>query len=154
MLSANQSVGRYILPLNKGHHYHRHNKTVRGAKFAIGLKNENELIGVAIVGRPLARLLDNGKTAEILRVCVKPGFHNANSILYGRARKICEMMGYTKVITYTLQKETGISLRAVGAVPTLIKPHTWQKRLRNRPFQKIYAQPKIRWTLLEVAENR
>lgn len=151
-----------IVPLNLKEanrfvtNFHRHNKKVRGAKFSIGLKikNVNELIGVAIAGRPLARLLDNGKTIEILRVCVKNGFKNANSILYGRMRKICYMMGYEKIITYTLQTENGASLKAIGAKPTLIKPHTWKRPQRDRPFQKIYALPKIRWEIPLKGESK
>jgi len=138
-------------------HFHRHNKTVAGAKFAIGLKlkDTNELIGVAVAGRPLARALDDTKTVEILRVCVKDGFKNANSMLYGRIRRICQMMGYQKVITYTLQSESGVSLRAVGAIPTLIPKHTWNRPQRKRPFRPIYAEPKIRWdlTVKETLKN-
>ena len=127
--------------------FHRHNKKVPGGKFAIGLQVSNELVGVAIAGRPLARLLDNGKTIEVLRVCVKEGFKNANSMLYGRMRKICKLFGYERIITYTLQRESGSSLKAVGASPTPIKRHTWKKSYPNRPFKPIYAEPKIRWEL-------
>jgi hypothetical protein len=61
-------------------------------------------------------------------------------------------MGYEKIITYTLQSESGTSLKAIGAKPTAIKAHTWKKRYRNRPFREIYREPKIRWEipLLEV----
>jgi len=61
--------------------YHRHNLPVLGCKFAIGLEDNGSLVGVAIAGRPLARLLDNGSTLEVLRVCTD-GTRNANSILY------------------------------------------------------------------------
>lgn len=128
--------------------FHRHNKKVRGFKFAIGLMKGKELIGVAIAGRPVARMLDDGKTIEILRVCVKEGHKNANSKLYGRMRKICEVMGYKKVITYTLKKESGSSLRAVGAVPVHeVKPQSWDRPNRVRAEQKVYQQPKTRWEL-------
>ena len=49
--------------------FHRHSKPTQGGKFAIGATTEN-LVGVAIVGRPISRRLDNTFTAEVLRVCV------------------------------------------------------------------------------------
>lgn len=50
--------------------FHRHNKPPQGGKYAIGATTDEGLVGVAIVGRPLARKLDDGLTAEITRVCV------------------------------------------------------------------------------------
>lgn len=50
--------------------FHRHNKPVQGAKFAIGASDGEKLIGVAIVGRPVSRHLDDGETAEVTRCCV------------------------------------------------------------------------------------
>jgi len=126
--------------------FHRHNKKVQGGKFAIGLMEGNELIGVAIAGRPVARMLDDGETIEILRVCVKEGHKNANSQLYGRMIRICKLMGYKRVITYTLKKESGASLKAVGFKPiTEVKPQTWNRPSRKRRFQKVYLESKIRW---------
>lgn len=65
--------------------HHRHNIAPRGHKFSIGLEKDGILIGVCIVGRPIARCSDDGKTAEVLRVCVLEGNPNANSKLYGAA---------------------------------------------------------------------
>lgn len=128
--------------------FHRHNKKVTGAKFAIGLTEDCELIGVAIAGRPVARLLDNGKTIEILRVCVKEGYKNANSKLYGRVKRICQLMGYEKIITYTLQKESNASLKAIRAKPVSeVKPGDWDRLNRRRKGQEIYSEEKIRWEL-------
>ena len=59
--------------------YHRHNKPTTGAKFAIGCSDGEGLIGVALVGRPIARMLCvDGFTAEIYRTCVIDGHRNAN----------------------------------------------------------------------------
>lgn len=95
--------------------HHRHNKKVVTHRFSIGLEEESELIGVAIASNPVARLLNDGKTLEIRRVFVKEGFANACSKLLARMRRIGQLMGYEKIITYTLQKECGSSLKAVGA---------------------------------------
>lgn len=128
--------------------FHRHNKKVTGAKFAIGLTEDCELVGVAIAGRPVARLLDNGKTIEILRVCVKEGYKNANSKLYGRTKRICQLMGYEKIITYTLQTESQASLKAICANPVSeVKPRDWDRLNRHRKGQEIYSEEKIRWEL-------
>jgi hypothetical protein len=79
---------------------------VTGRKFALGAAVDGKLVGVAIAGRPVARKLDDGKTLEILRVCtnVTP---NACSFLYGRVKRIAHLKGYEKVITYTLEEESG-----------------------------------------------
>ena len=126
---------------------HRHNKPVTGHKFSIGLFDDDKLIGVAICGRPVARMADDGLTLEILRVCTD-GTRNANSMLYGRVKKIAQVMGYKKVLTYTLAEESGASLRAVGAQKDgLVKPQEWSRKKRERNSQDVYKKEKIRWIL-------
>lgn len=94
---------------------HRHHKPVPGHKFSIGVHDGEQLRGVAIIGRPVARMLDNGMTLEVNRVCTD-GCPNACSALYGAARRIAKEMGYARLITYTLPEEGGVSLRASGWV--------------------------------------
>ena len=128
---------------------HRHNKPVTGHKFSIGLFDDDKLIGVAICGRPVARMADDGLTLEILRVCTD-GTRNANSMLYGRVKKIAQVMGYKKLLTYTLTEESGSSLRAVGAQKDgIVKPRdcSREKRKRERNSQDVYKKEKIRWIL-------
>jgi hypothetical protein len=106
--------------------FHRHNKPVVGHKFCLGVAQfvvrdrvpagecgADELRGVAIVGRPVAPRLDDGRTAEITRVCTD-GTRNAASMLYGACRKAARAMGYDRIFTYTLPEEGGASLRAAG----------------------------------------
>jgi len=50
--------------------FHRHNKPTQGGRFAIGAIYGDELIGVAIVGRPVSAQLQDGLTAEVTRWCV------------------------------------------------------------------------------------
>lgn len=69
--------------------------------------------GVAIVGRPVARSLDNGWTLEVNRLCTD-GKRNACSMLYGAAWRTAKALGYRRLITYTLPEEGGASLRATG----------------------------------------
>lgn len=92
--------------------HHRHHNGVVGCKFAIGVEDgSGYLHGVAICGRPVSRILDDGKTLEIYRVCTD-GWYNACSSLYGACCRIAKNMGYKKIITYTLKSEKGSSLKA------------------------------------------
>jgi hypothetical protein len=127
--------------------YHRHNLPTVGGKFAVGVEEEGKLVGVAVAGRPVCRRLDDGKTLEVLRVCTD-GTPNACSFLYARTAKIARLMGYEKIITYTLISEGGSSLRAVGAKPTgPLLSHEWANPSRSRKSQSVYHEPKYRWEL-------
>lgn len=94
---------------------HRHHPAPRGMKFAIGCVRETDwyLVGVATAGRPVSRVLDNGVTLEVNRTCTD-GTANANSMLYGAARRIGVAMGYERIFTYTEDGESGATMRAVG----------------------------------------
>lgn len=93
---------------------HRHHRKTQGHKFSEGCFDENDVLhGVAIVGRPVSRFLDDGCTLEVTRLCTD-GTFNACSILYSRCAKIAKEMGYTKIITYILEEEQGTSLKASG----------------------------------------
>ena len=91
--------------------HHRHHKAVRGCKFCIALQSKNQIVGVAICGRPVSRHYDDGLTLEINRLCTN-GHKNACSRLYGACVRIAKQMGYKKVITYILESENGASLKA------------------------------------------
>lgn len=79
----------------------------------VGVACGGELVGVAIVGRPVARALQDGKTAEVSRVCTS-GEPNACSKLLSACRRVAVALGYSRLITYTLVSELGTSLRAAG----------------------------------------
>jgi hypothetical protein len=106
------------LPLDEANafvrQHHRHHNPVPGHKFSLGVADEDNVIrGVAIVGRPVARMLDNGLTLEVNRVATD-GCPNACSALYGAARRACFALGYQRLVTYTLATEPGSSLRGAG----------------------------------------
>jgi hypothetical protein len=127
--------------------YHRHSLPTVGGKFAVGAAVDGKLVGVAIAGRPICRRHDDGKTLEILRVATD-GTANACSFLYARTAKIARLMGYSRIITYTLEAEGGASLRAVGAKPTgPLESHEWSNPNRHRKSQQVYHQRKYRWDL-------
>lgn len=93
--------------------HHRHHAPVPGAKFCIAVSEGETVHGVAIVGRPVARLSDNGLTLEVNRCCTD-GTRNACSMLYGAAWRAAKALGYQRLITYTLPEEGGASLRGAG----------------------------------------
>ncbi len=94
--------------------YHRHHKPVTGHKFSIAVSDDfGTLHGVAIVGRPVSRMLDNSWTLEVNRCCTD-GVRNGCSMLYRAAWRAAKAMGYTRLITYTLPEEGGGSLKGAG----------------------------------------
>lgn len=95
---------------------HRHADPVEGCVFLTSIAGPDEqLHGVAIVGRPLARLLQDGRSCEILR-CATDGTHNACSALYAACVRAARALGYRRTLTYTEEGESGSSLRAAGFV--------------------------------------
>lgn len=93
--------------------FHRHHQAAHRDKFRIAAMEDGEIIGVVQVGRPVSRVLDDGKTLEVLRLCTN-GKKDVCSFIYSRAARIAKEMGYTKIITYILESETGTSLKASG----------------------------------------
>ncbi len=124
--------------------HHRHHDAPQGAKFALAAWHGGELVGVAMVGRPVSRMLDNGTTAEVIRVATN-GTRNASSFLYAAAKRAAQAMGYRKVLTYTLEEEGGASLRAVGWKRVGVAGGgSWSVPSRPR-IDHHPTQEKIRW---------
>lgn len=127
--------------------WHRHSGLPVGALFCIGLADDlGELHGVAVVGRPLARMFDNGQTAEVLRCCTD-GAGNGCSMLYGAAWRACKAMGYTRLITYTRISEGGTSLRAAGWRVMAQRPaHSgWSRAARPRDLNGSEGEELLLW---------
>lgn len=116
---------------------HRHNKPPRGHKFSIGVNFFDKLVGVVMVGRPIARHFDDGRTVEVNRTCTD-GTFNANSKLYGAAWQAAKAMGYKRAITYTQADESGASLRAVGwrRVKDLAPRKSWAESSKGELAEK------------------
>jgi len=95
--------------------HHRHHRPPVGHKFSLGVASGEQLVGVAIVGRPVSRVLaaDPIATLEVIRTATD-GTANANSMLYGACCKVTFGLGYDRLITYTQEGESGSSLRAAG----------------------------------------
>jgi len=93
--------------------HHRHHSPVVGHKFSIGAVLLDKVVGVAIVGRPVARMRDDGMTLEVTRLCTD-GTRNACSFLYGACARAAFAQGYKRIGTYILASESGVSLTACG----------------------------------------
>lgn len=118
--------------------HHRHHKPVTGHKFSIGCSDGEKIVGVAIVGRPVARYLDDGWTLEVNRLCTD-GTRNACSMLYSASWRAAKAMGYKKVITYILESENGSSLKASGW-KCVGKAGGLQWTGKRRPTVELYPQ--------------
>ena len=108
--------------------HHRHHDEVVGHKFSIGAAVDGSLAGVVIVGRPVARGRQDGRTLEVTRLCTdgvkrptgrvnrrgEPTFINVPSFLYGRALRATFALGYARLGTYIRADENGTSLIAAG----------------------------------------
>jgi len=127
--------------------WHRHHQPPIGMVFAVGAADHNGVLrGVAIVGRPVARLLDNGQTLEVTRTATD-GTPNCNSLLYGASWRAAKALGYTRLITYTQTGETGASLRAAGWRVVAERPARpgWDRPSRPRQPTGTEHMPRTLW---------
>jgi hypothetical protein len=114
---------------------HRHHDAPQGGIFALAVSERDAVRGVAIVGRPVARMASDGWTAEVVRCCTD-GAQNAPSMLYRACWRAARAMGYRKLVTYTLPEEGG---------------GNWSRRTRPRADTHP-TQAKLRWELSNPRE--
>ena len=126
---------------------HRHHPPPQGSLFSIAVSPCDDGVGVAMVGRPVARVLADGWTTEVTRVAVKDGFPNACSMLYAACWRSSRSMGYKKCVTYTLDTEAGVSIKAAGwKIVGKVKGRSWSTKSRPR-VDKHPLQGKLRWEI-------
>lgn len=149
--------GLYLVPIDLDEAcafialHHRHHDPPRGCKFVVGVARVLAVVGVAVVGRPVARNASDTWTAEVTRVCTNdprpPGEHasGACSMLYGACWRAARAIGYRKLITYTLPEEGGASLRGAGwTCVGEAGGGSWSRELRPR-VDTAPLQQKLRW---------
>lgn len=126
---------------------HRHHEGVRRDRYRIGAEHNGKLVGIVQVGNPVARALCDGKTLEVVRLCTD-GTKNACSFLYSAAARVAYELGYSKIITYILDAESGDSLRASGWHKEAdVRGKTWNTPSRPRET-KAPTCNKQRWAKL------
>ena len=125
---------------------HRHlPSTSPGWKFGLACADDSGIHGVVIVSRPVSRHLDDGLTLEIVRLATD-GANNACSFLYGAAARACRALGYRRLITYTLEEESGSSLRAANFREShRVVGRQWG--CASRPRRDREARDKICWAI-------
>lgn len=131
---------------------HRHHDPVYRDKFRFACVDDQGIMhGVIQLARPVSRMLDDGLTIEVVRCCTD-GTYNACSFLYSRAARIAKEMGYTKIITYILESESGTSLKASGWIidANNVGGGSWNRPSRPRELcndgkQKYSIEKKQRW---------
>lgn len=129
--------------------HHRHNQPPQGHKFSMGVALNDVLVGVAIVGRPVSRVLQaDGLTLEVIRTATD-GTRNANSALYGAAKRATFALGYTRLITYTQSDESGASLRAAGFRVLAERPARggWTTPSRPREYKGTENTARTLWEM-------
>lgn len=136
--------------------HHRHHAPPRGGLFAVAVDRPADIltagvaspiVGVAIIGRPVARRLQDGLTAEVTRLCVLEGAAGrmACSMLYAAAWRAARALGYRRLVTYILAEEAGTSLRAAGwHCVGEAGGGSWSRPSRTRE-DKHPTQTKMRW---------
>jgi hypothetical protein len=124
--------------------HHRHHKPVIGHKFSIGAAIGEKVVGAVIVGRPVARMRDDGVTLEVTRLATD-GTRNACSFLYGAAARAAFALGYKRIGTYILDSEPGTTLRAAGwKLIGQAGGGSWGRETRPR-VDKHPTQAKLLW---------
>ncbi len=149
--TARTAVGLKLQPISRDEacafiqRHHRHHPPPVGWKFGIAASDDGGIVrAVVAVGRPVSRHCDDGWTAEVTRLCTD-GAKNAASMLYAAAWRACRAMGYRRLITYTLDTETGTSLVAAGwKVVGKVKEESWHREARPR-VDKHPTQGKLKW---------
>jgi hypothetical protein len=123
---------------------HRHHGPSRGCLFCVAVALGDRIVGVAIVGRPVSRMLQDGYTAEVTRVCTD-GTEHAPSKLYGACWRVAQQLGYRRMLTYVLHTEPGTTLKAAGwKCYGEAGGGTWSRE--GRPRVDLHpTQTKIRW---------
>jgi len=133
--------------------HHAHHPPARGCKFTIGCYDAERLCGVVIAARPSARMLDNGTTMELTRVCTDRTPHAASKLI-AAATRAAFAMGALRVVSYILEHETGTSYAAAGWSRAVeqVGGGSWSRAGRPRDdlglFGSVPKAPqgiKVRW---------
>lgn len=124
--------------------HHRHHPRATGHRFIVGAVRGEALVGVAVAGRPRARLIDQYKHVEVSRLCTA-GSENACSFLYSRCSRIARELGFESIFTAILSSESGASLRAAAWVFAYATRGGSQDRPSRRRVDKSPTEPKHIW---------
>jgi len=131
--------------------WHRHHAKLPGgfAWYCCVAVVGGEVVGTAIAGRPTNRNNDDKQTVEVLRVATD-GTPNAPSALLGACARAARSLGARRILTYTLDEESGASLRGAGWERTGdgIRSFFHTGKSRTRAVKRAHHdKEKVRWEL-------
>jgi len=130
--------------------HHAHCRAPRCWRFGVAVRNGTTLIGVAMIGNPVARSLAGRGIVEVNRLCVHRYISaalrwNAASMLLRQAARKAGQHGWSRIITYTLIDESGSSLLGAGWTrEAVIRGRGWHGGARKRRNRNAWVD-KIRW---------
>jgi hypothetical protein len=132
--------------------HHSTHDPPQGWKFGVAVNDGIDVVGVAMIGRPVSRHMDDGVTLEVTR-CATDATPNVASKLYAAGWRAAKNMGYSRLITYTLaDSEVGTPLRAVNGWEILHERTgggSWDTPSRPR----VSTHPSEQKTLWEVSQD-
>jgi hypothetical protein len=124
---------------------HRRLKELQGAMWAVSVRNDNGIVGAALVGNPARAWMEDSATLAVLRVAVLEGNYNACSMLYGACSRAARAMGAENLVTYTHGDEHGSSLKAAGWVFAGMTDGGEYSRPSRQRRLAVDPLPKKRW---------
>ena len=132
--------------------HHEHNGPLPIDRFRAAIFNGPTLLGVCIVGNPTPPAYMNRGWVEVRRLCLDRSVPDelrwkACSAFYAWAAREAERRGWRKITTYTLESESGMSLRYArwkreGAASR--EGHSWAARRPGRAAGP--TEPKVLWS--------
>ncbi|MFK4046384.1 Hypothetical protein HVIM_03893 (plasmid) [Roseomonas mucosa] len=131
--------------------HHAHNAAPTAWRYGAAITNGVSLLGVVMVGNPVARGLMGRGTVEVNRLCIRRDVPrvlawNACSQLYGWAAREAEARGFERIVTYTRVDEEGGSLRACGWIREAhVRGRLWNSPMRARTDRASLID-KHRWS--------
>lgn len=141
-------------------HHHAHCRPPVTWRFQTAVYNGRTLLGVALVGNPVARALNRRGIVEVNRLCIRRDTPealrwNAASMLYGWCAREAARLGWRKIITYTRADEPGTSLVAAGWTRDgPVRGRGWHSARRARSNTNSWIG-KVRWSRqIAPAEQR
>jgi hypothetical protein len=130
--------------------WHSHHRPTVGETLALGGFVDGELVAAVVMGRPVARRLDDGATWEVTRLVVGPSAPRYTaSRLLGAAGRAMDALGITRQISYTRCDERGTCYVAAGWRPvayvdedTHARRRAWLPGLHQPSTEAI---DRVRW---------
>lgn len=131
--------------------HHAHCGAPTAWRFGASVANGPTLLGVAMVGNPVARAFNGRGVVEVNRLCLRRDAPralawNAASKLYGWAAAEARRRGFAKIITYTRADEAGTFLVAAGwAREAAVRGRGWHRAGGRARSDRNAWIDKVRW---------